>query len=51
MDSHVKFVAEGELITLEKYNEFRKALAMNVIPNGDIAASDWIALKDKVNEG
>ena len=51
MDSHVKFVAEGELITLAKYNELRKALAMNAIPNGDIAASDWIALKDKVNEG
>ncbi len=45
------FIEEGELITLEKHNELRRTLALNVIPSGDIKATDWVSLKNKVNEG
>ena len=45
------FIEEDELITLEKHNELRRTLALNVIPSGDIKAVDWVSLKNKVNEG
>ena len=45
------FIEEDELITLEKHNELRRTLALNVISGGDIKATDWVSLKNKVNEG
>ena len=49
--SSLMFIEEGELIKLEKHNELRRTLALSVIPSGDIKATDWISLKNKVNEG